>query len=95
MYSWKLEATDKLPIGKRECTALRVQIEKLKKQQMMYGKYSDTSYTVIDLVERYVGMKTGVRKSTQAGYKTVVNILKREEFGSRKICDIRISDAKL
>lgn len=40
-------------------------------------------------------MKNGVRKSTQAGYKTVVNVLKKEEFGSRKISDIRISDAKL
>lgn len=40
-------------------------------------------------------MKNGVRKSTQAGYKTVVNVLKKEGFGSRKISDIRISDAKL
>ena len=61
----------------------------------MYGKYSESSYTVLDLVERYVGLKTGVRKSTQAGYKTVINVLKKEEFGSRKISDIRISDAKL
>lgn len=61
----------------------------------MYGKYSESSYTVLDLVERYVGLKKGVRKSTQAGYKTVINVLKKEEFGSRKISDIRISDAKL
>ena len=27
--------------------------------------------------------------------KTVMNVLKKEEFGSRKISDIRISDAKL
>lgn len=40
-------------------------------------------------------MKTGVRKSTRAGYKTVVNMLKQDAFGSRKISDIRISDAKL
>ena len=94
-YSWKLESTDKLPAGKKECVSLREQIEKLQKKQLLYGKYSESSYTVLDLVERYVGLKTGVRKSTQAGYKTVINVLKKEEFGSRKISDIRISDAKL
>ena len=94
-YSWKLESTDKLPAGKKECVSLREQIEKLQKKQLLYGKYSESSYTVLDLVERYIGLKTGVRKSTQAGYKTVINVLKKEEFGSRKISDIRISDAKL
>lgn len=94
-YSWKLEPTDKLPFGKRDCVALREQIEQLQRNQLLFGRYSESSYTVLDLVERYVGMKTGVRKSTRAGYKTVVNILKKEAFGSRKISDIRISDAKL
>ena len=27
LYSWKLEANDKIPVGKRDCIALRVQIE--------------------------------------------------------------------
>lgn len=62
---------------------------------LLYGKYSGSSYTVLELVERYVALKTGVRKSTQAGYKTVINVLKKDEFGGRKISDIRISDAKL
>lgn len=31
----------------------------------------------------------------KAGYKIVMNVLKKEGFGSRKISDIRISDAKL
>ena len=67
-YSWKLEANDKLPAGKKDCIALRVQIEEMKKRQLLYGKYSESSYTVLELVERYVALKTGVRKSTQAGY---------------------------
>ena len=94
-YSWKLEDNDKLPAGKKDCIALRVQIEEMKKRQLLYGKYSESSYTVLELVERYVALKTGVRKSTQAGYKTVINVLKKDEFGGRKISDIRISDAKL
>ncbi|MGN0422509.1 MAG: integrase DNA-binding domain-containing protein [Lachnospiraceae bacterium] len=95
LYSLKLEANDKIPAGKRDCIALRVQIEELKKRQLLFGKYSESRYTVIELVERYVALKTGVRKSTQAGHQTVINVLKKDEFGSRKINDIRISDAKL
>ena len=95
LYSWKLEKSDRLPTGKKDCVALRVQIESVQKKQILYGKYSESSYTVLDLVERYVGLKTGVRKSTQAGYKTVINVLKKDEFGSRKIGDVRVSDAKL
>lgn len=95
MLVWKLESNDKIPAGKRDCIALRLQIEELKKRQLLFGKYSESSYTVIELVERYVALKTGVRKSTQAGYKTVINVLKKDEFGSRKISDVRTSDAKL
>ena len=94
-YSWKLETNDKLPVGKKDCIALRVQIEEMKKRQLLYGKYSGSSYIVLELVECYVALKTGVRKSTQAGYKTVINVLKKDEFGGHKISDIRISDAKL
>ena len=74
LYSWKLEENDKLPYGKRDCVALRVQIEDLQRKQLLFGRYFESSYTVLDLVERYVGMKTGVRKSTRTGYKTVVII---------------------
>ena len=62
---------------------------------MIYGKYTGNNYTVLDLVERYVGLKTGVRHSTRAGYKTVINVLRKDEFGKRKISNVRISDAKL
>ena len=33
LYSWKLERTDRLPKGKRECVALRDQIAELNKVQ--------------------------------------------------------------
>lgn len=94
VYSWKLEATDKLPAGKRECVALRVLEEEIKKKELI-GEGKKVNMTVVELVERYIKQKKGVRQSTQTGYKTVVNILKKEEFGSRQIADIRVSDAKL
>ena len=40
--------------------------------------------TVVALVEKYISLKTGVRPSTEAGYKTVVNLLKEDEFVSNR-----------
>lgn len=31
LYSWKLEDTDKVPQGKRECVSLRTKVKNLKK----------------------------------------------------------------
>lgn len=52
------------------------------------------NYTVLELVEKYVSLKTGVRHNTVAGYKTVINILKKEAFGRQRIDKVRLSDAK-
>lgn len=48
----------------------------------------------MELVEKYVSLKTGVRHNTVAGYKTVINILKKESFGRQRIDKVRLSDAK-
>jgi hypothetical protein len=94
IYSWKLEETDKLPVGKRECVALRVMEEEILKEQL-WGKPNYPQMTVLELVERYVKQKQGVRDTTRAGYKTVINMLKKDPFGERRINEICISDAKL
>ena len=51
--------------------------------------------TVNELVERYVGTKTGVRHTTRNNYNFVMNILKNEPFENQKIKMIKTSDAKL
>lgn len=51
--------------------------------------------TVLDLVERYVETRVNVRPTTKTGYKTIINILKKDPFGSKRIDQVRISDAKL
>ena len=51
--------------------------------------------TVVELVDRYLKTKTGVRDGTRAGYKTVQRILQKETFGGKKISQIKVSDAKL
>ena len=42
----------------------------------------------------YISLKTGVRANTKAGYKTVINILKKEDFGKMRIDKVHLSDAK-
>ena len=50
--------------------------------------------TVLALVELYISQKIGVKPSTRLGYKTVVNFLKKDDFGKRKISSVRTSDAR-
>ena len=50
--------------------------------------------TVLELVEKYISQKINVRPTTSAGYKTVVNLLKRDTFGNVKIKQVNTMDAK-
>ena len=50
---------------------------------------------VLELVERYLSLKTGVKHNTLANYKFVVNVLKKEEFAYKKVDDVKLSDAKI
>lgn len=94
LYSWKLENTDKVPQGKRDCISLRDKIKMLKKD-LDYGIVSNGGdMTVLQLVQKYVGQKTGVRHNTQANYNFVINIIKKEAFGSKRIDKVKLSDAK-
>ena len=95
VYSWRLEPTDKLPMGKKPCLSLR----ELEKQ---IGYDLDTlsdpmgkNITVGELVERYLCTKTGVKPNTLANYNFVQNLLKKETFSEKKISQIKTSDAKL
>lgn len=57
--------------------------------------YSQGEITVIELVERYISLKQGMRHATKVGYNFVLNLLKKEEFGFRRINTIKPSDAKI
>jgi integrase len=94
LYSWKLEPTDSLPAGCRPCKALREKEKEILKDIgdgiTPYGN----NLTVLDLVKKYVGQKTGVRHNTKANYNFVINIIKKEEFGAKRIDKVKLSDAK-
>lgn len=95
VYSWRLEPTDKLPVGKKPCFSLR-ELEKqigydLDNRLDPVGK----NITVNKLVDRYLATKTGVKYNTQMNYNFVKNILKTHPFGDIKISRVKTSDAKL
>ncbi len=93
-YSWKLEKTDKTPAGKKVDLSLREK-EKLIEAKIREGiSYSSGDITVLELVERYVDIRRNVRPTTKNGYKTVINVLKSDEFGKMHINQIKTSDAK-
>lgn len=95
VYSWRLEPTDKLPVGKKPCLSLR-ELEK----QIGYDLESQLdptrkNMTVGELVSRYISTKTGVRTTTKQSYTFVQNILKQTGFSENKIAAIKTSDAKI
>lgn len=51
--------------------------------------------TVRELIARYLKTRTGVKHNTLMNYGFVTNILDKEEFGAKKITEIKTSDAKL
>lgn len=57
--------------------------------------YSGGGITVLELYNRYVSTKRGVRYSTKRDYDIYRSILKKEDFAYKVIRDVRMSDAKL
>lgn len=94
LYSWKLEPNDPVPQGKRKCKSLREKEREVQRNIddgiIPYGG----NLTVLQLTKKYILQKRGVRDSTRAGYKTVTNILEKEDFGAKRIDKIKLSDAK-
>ncbi len=74
VYSWKLEPTDKLPEGKRSEKSLRELEKEIEKSLNEELAYHGGDITVLELVERYIATKTGVRHNTLAGYNVDLQI---------------------
>ena len=94
LYSWKLESTDPLPAGRRPCKSLREKEKEILKDLddgvIPYGG----NLTVLELVIKYIKQKTGVRHNTEANYKFVINLIRKEDFGAKRIDKVKLSDAK-
>ena len=94
IYSWKLEPHDRVPSGKKTDLSLREKIRELKENERNGILYRGGDLSVLELVEKYLNTKNGVRPTTQNGYRTVVNFLKKDPFGQKRIDTVRVLDAK-
>lgn len=87
--------------GKRHCVyasdlqELREKEKTIQDSYYMGIDYAAGNITVRELVNRYVSLKQGVRYNTRVGYRFVQNILEKEEFGARRISEIKVSDVQL
>ena len=94
VYSWRLTKNDSMPNGKKPEPSLREREKEIQADLFDRIVSNGGNYTVLELVEKYVSLKTGIRHNTAAGYKTVINVLKKEAFGSKRIDKVHLSDAK-
>ena len=94
VYSWRLENTDKIPQGNRDDLCLRDKEKLIKKDKDDQIVPNGGEMTVLELVKKYVNQKTGVRHNTEANYNFVINVIKKESFGSKRIDKVKLSDAK-
>ena len=94
VYSWKLVKTDTVPKGAKDDLSLR------EKEKLIHRDLEDDivpcggEMTVLDLVKKYVSQKTGVKHNTEANYNFVINIIKKEDFGKKRIDKVKLFDAK-
>ena len=94
VYSWRLTESDPYPKGKRKDISLREKDKVIEKALCDAVSNNGGDITVLELVQRYISQKRGVKHNTQANYNFVINVIKKEDFGARRIDTIKLSDAK-
>lgn len=92
LTSWRLTNADVTPPNKKHKASLREQEKEVRRLQDR-GICSN-GITVLELVDRYIATKVNVTHNTKAGYKTVRNILSKEEFGAKRIDHVKYSEAR-
>lgn len=94
VYSWRLDKNDRIPTGKKRDLSLREKEKQIEADRFDQIVPEGGKMTVLSLVQKYVSLKTGIRHNTEANYNFVINIIKKEEFGQRRIDKVKLSDAK-
>lgn len=95
VYSWKLVASDRLPDGKQDCTALRDMEKKIKKDlDDNLLVYESRKLTLNAFWEQYIELKHELKDSTRTNYIYMYNRNVRPDFGKKNIADIKYTDVK-
>lgn len=92
--SWRLDVHDPVPAGKKMEPSLRELEKQIAADMIDQIVPEGGKLTVSDLVEKYVSLRKGVRPSTEAGYRTVINLLKADPFGRQRIDKVKVLDAQ-
>lgn len=95
IYSWRLDIHDKMPPGKKFTVPLREMKKQIQADQFDKIVTNGGNMSVYDLAEKYVATKIGVRVNTRMNYNTVLNFLRKDPFGKKRIDTVRKSDAKI
>ena len=66
VYSWRLDKSDRTPAGKKRELSLREKEKQIEHDLFDHIVSNGGNYTVLELVERFISTKTGVRDSTFA-----------------------------
>lgn len=93
-YSWRLDKNDRTPAGKKRELSLREKEKQIEHDLFDHIVSNGGDYTVLELVKKYVSLKTGVRHNTEANYNFVINIIAKADFGKLRIDKVHLSDAK-
>lgn len=93
-YSWRLEKTDRLPAGKRECVALREQEREI--QKLINANIALDGITVEEMVSNYLQVHDlNMRRSTRQVHEIAFNLMLRDQiFCGRKITEVQVTDVK-
>lgn len=94
VYSWKLESTDRVPAGKRDCVSLREKEKQIQKDLEDGISPFGANITVSELVSKYIEQSTGLSRRTISAYTTCLNKIKKYDFGNKKIRDMKLSSGK-
>lgn len=94
VYSWRLDKNDRAPAGKKRELSLREKEKQIEHDLFDHIVSNGGNYTVLELVRKYVSLKTGVRHNTEANYNFVINIIAKADFGKLRIDKVHLSEAK-
>ena len=96
IYSRRLEPKDKYPpdSDKKEPSLREREAEVIMNRQNGLLDFGG-DMTMLELAEKYVATRTGVRESTRTGYRTVLNFLRNEPIAHTRIDRVKLLDVKL
>lgn len=83
VYSWRLAEADSYQKGKKKDNSLREKEENIQKALDDVVSPNGGNMTVLELVQKYLGQKRGVKHNTQANYNFVLNIHQKRFIWSK------------